>query len=592
MSHVFQQQEFVMNNKTEKQPATKQKLVEPTCHFSTQNIKIGDDYTTDTVQVTEFVLADQLLANFPDFHKFAAKGFEKAVPELGDHVHLAEDDESILATVPGYPTIKKVPATEGPGLISVVALEPLFLVSEDNMKVSINIHPALDDYKTLQNADIDKLLADQNIVYGINNLTLEEAKEFIVSGEREFRKFVVAKGQTVGESKDAYLRFELEIGPIAGTILEDGSIDFRDRRIMVGIREGECIATKIPPVQGEPGINIYGEETAAPEGKDLKVELLNDAKFSPETMQISASRDGVLSVVNNNVIKVCSHQVITGDVDYETGNIDSMSSLTIQGSVQPGFKITAGGDLKIVGSVMSTTVKCAGNLVVNGGITGKNSRLEAHGDADINFIEMGTLQCGGLVVVRKQSYYSDIYAASDVRCRETSKIMGGQLIAEGNISLGDVGSENSTPSLIAAGVVAERFKNLQQIRDSVVEQQDAIIQWLQRYRGSSSSKKVKRMEQELAETKLQLLRINLIPGSGMYSRVSGPADEIVGDGEDYNSEGGIAIEKIKIDVKGTIYAATEIHIGNRKLKLEKTVSNRQFKLHPNGKSIIAGPIKR
>jgi uncharacterized protein (DUF342 family) len=592
MSHMFQQQEFVMDNKPAKQPATKQKRVEPTCHFATENIKIGDDYTTDTVQVTEFVLADQLLANFPDFQKSAAMGYGKAVLELGDHVHLAEDDESILATVPGYPTIKKIPSPEGSGLITVVAIEPLFHVSEDNMKVSINIHPALDDCKALQNEDIDKLLADQNIVYGINSEALENAKEFIVSGEREFRKIVVAKGQPVGESKDAYLRFELEIGPIAGTILEDGSIDFRDRRIMVGIKAGECIATKIPPVQGKPGIDIYGEETAAPEGKDLKVELLNDAKFSPETMQITANRDGVLSVVNNNVIKVCSHQVITGDVDYETGNVDSMSSITIQGSVQPGFKITAGADLKIVGSVMSTIIKCAGNLVVNGGITGKNSRLEAGGDADINFIEMGTLQCGGLVVIRKQSYYSDIYATSDIRCRETSKIMGGQLIAEGNVSLGDVGSENSTPSLIAAGVVAERLNNLQQIKDSVVEQQDAIIQWLQLYRGSSSSKKIKLMEQKLAETKIQLLRINLIPGSGIYSRAAGPADKIPADGEDYNSEGGIPIEKIKIDVKGTIFAATEIHLGNRKLKLEKTVSNRQFKLHPNGKSIIAGPIKR
>ena len=68
---------------------------------------------------------------------------------------------------------------------------------------------------------------------------------------------------------------------------------------MVGVRAGQRIATKIPAVQGEPGINVYGEETAAPEGKDIKIEVVNDARFSPATMQVTANKDGVLSIVND-----------------------------------------------------------------------------------------------------------------------------------------------------------------------------------------------------------------------------------------------------------------------------------------------------
>ncbi|NOR23656.1 MAG: DUF342 domain-containing protein [Desulforhopalus sp.] len=572
----------------------KKKILEPTYHYMSQLLKIGEDYTTDKIPVSELVRAGQLLANFPNFHRFAAKGFEKTAIEPGDNAHYSEDEESILATVSGYPTVKKIRKPNCPDLVTVLSVEPLFVVSPDKMRVSLAIHPPLENGHSLQNKDIGKLLAEEAIVFGTDNENLENVKSFLAQEEKEFRKFVIASGQAVGESRNAYLRYDMEIGPIAGTILENGSIDFRNRRIMVAVSAGQCIATKIPAIQGEPGINVYEETTAAPEGKDLKVEVQSDAKFSPETMQVTATKDGVLSIVNNKIIKVLSHKTISSDVDFETGNVESMNAITILGSVQPGFCVTVGGDLKISGSIMSASATCDGNLVVRGGITGKNSSLLVKGDADINFIEQGSLKCGGIAVIRKQSYYSNIFAGSDIRCHDSSIIMGGQLISEGDITLGSVGSENSTPSLIAAGIVADRLEHLQQLKTSVLEQQDAIIQWLQRYRGSSKSKKIRQMEQQLADTKLLLMRVNLIPGTGKYSKVAGPDDapQDNTENEDYINEGGIPIEDIKITVISSIFAGTIIRIGNRSLKLEKTVSNRQFKLHPNGKRILAGPIKR
>jgi len=581
-----------MESSPKKQDKTK--FLDPTYHYTSQLLKIGEDYTTDKISVSELVLAGQLLANFPNFHRFAAKGFVKTAIEPGDFAHYSEDEESILATVPGYPKIKNIRRPDNPDPIIVMSVEPLFVVSPDKMKVSLALHPPLEGANSLLTQNLERLLEDEAIVFGIDFEAVEKAKAFLLQDEKEFKKFTIAHGQNVGESKDAYLRFDMEIGPIAGSLLEDGRIDFRDRRIMVGVSSGQCIATKIPAVQGEPGINIYGETTAAPEGKDIKIELLNDARYSTETMQVTATRDGVLSIVNNNTIKVLSHKTITSDIDYETGNVESMNALTILGSVQPGFNVTAAGDLKITGSIMSASATCESNLVVRGGTTGKNSKLQVKGDADINFIEQGSLKCGGIAVIRKQSYYSDVFAGSDINCPSSCVVMGGQLIANGNITVGSVGSENSTPSLIAAGTVADRLALLQQLKTSVVEQQDAIIQWLQRYRGSTKSKKIRHMEQQLAETKILLKRINLIPGTGKYSRVAGPDDvpKVEAQDDDYNSEGGILIENIKIDIVGSVFAGTTIRIGNRSLKLDKTVSNRQFKLHPNGKRIIAGPIKR
>lgn len=569
----------------------RKKVIEPTFHFISQKLKIGDDYTTATIPVTEMVQAHQLLADFANSHQFDPRTCLKAQLEPGENAYLAEDEESILAAVPGYPKVKKSGTPDTSNFTIEISVEPLILVSGDFMSATLVIHPPLEYGNSLKDKNIEQLLSEQGIIFGLNSEACESAYQVVAEEEKEFRKIVVASGKPVGKSRDAYLRFDMEIGPIAGNILADGTIDFRDRKIMVGVNAGQQIATKIPAVHGEPGINVYGEETLAREPKDLKIELLNDAVYSEKTRQVTASRDGVLSVVNNNVIKVCSNQVIGADVDYETGNVESKNCVTVQGSVQPGFHINAGGDVMISGSIMSASVTCQGNLVVKGGITGKNSELNTDGDADVNFIEQGLLRAGGLVVIRKQSYYSDIFAGSGIRCHKTSKIIGGRIIAEGSISLGELGSTDSRPSLIAAGIVADRFDHLQEMKASVLEQQEAIIQLMQLYRGTPNSKKLRRMEKKLADTKLMLMRVNMIPGTGMYSRVAGPAGQQQLDGDEYCSDSGIAIDKITIDVTGTIYADTVLRIGNCSMKLEKTVSNRRFKLHRNKKRIISGPLK-
>ena len=304
------------------------KLLEPTYHFSSELIKIGEDYTTDKIAVSELVQAGQLLADFPNFPRFAAKGFIKQPLEPGPCAHFSEDEEAILASVAGYPKIQKIRRPDCAEAVTVISVEPLLIIASDAMQANIVIHPPLATGQTLQKEDIRRLLAEEAIVFGINEQALDDTVQCLSQDVKEFNKFIIATGQTVGKSSDAYLSYDMEVGPIAGTLLENGSIDFRDRRIMVGVCAGQCIATKIPAVQGKPGINIYGEETVAPPGKDIKIQVQGDVRFNPETLQAIATRDGVLSLVNNSVIKVLSHQTIASDIDYETGNVESMNAIT------------------------------------------------------------------------------------------------------------------------------------------------------------------------------------------------------------------------------------------------------------------------
>ena len=539
--------------------------------------------------VPELVLADQVLADYPDFERFEKKGFVRGPIMAGPNTRFAEDGNALLSTVIGYPKVKNLENDDGTSL-PVISITPLVKYSFDKLSASLFIYPTITDVHSLTEDNLEQLIEASGLRYGIDQTALSMAKDILRKGRLETSELVIARGTLPGTGADAYLEFAVEIGPIAGLIDEYGRIDFRERRIMVAVEENQLIATKTPAVPGSPGQNVLGDVIEPKTGRDIKVKNYGDSSFSSDTLEIRATKGGVLSVVNNTIIKVSSRQLINSDVDYNTGNLDSNGCLSIKGSIQPGFKVHSAGDLEIGGSVMSAQISCDSNVVIRGGITGKNSVVSAKGDADIKFIEQGELSCGGIIVIRTQSYFSPVISRSDIRCHPDSTIMGGSLIAAGYLTVGTVGTESSDPAVLGAGIDPERLAQMDSLKNILKEQQNEVIAWLQMH-GGRRSRKLKKMEAAVDETKLQILKLNLIPGTEIFSRSGkGSSREEIDEINPLYHQG-IDVDKIRIEIHGTAYPGTQLLLGNRSMILEKTVSKRMFKLSSDMKRIIALPLR-
>lgn len=572
-----------------------QEYIEPTICFATERLKISETYPMDKLPVTELVKKDQVLVEFTDTDLPETSNILRRAVVAGANTYLSEDKNQVLTDITGYPSINFCPLPESEEKVLEVSVEPLFQLSQNMMEASIVITPMLCNYTTLSSEALYQMLISSGIVTGIEYKTLKTVKQHIREGLTEPEHIVVARGREPIAGKNAYLKFELEIGPIAGELLTDGSIDFRERKIMVPVSAGQAIATKIPATRGKPGETVLGEHIAQRIGLDIKVETSDDAVYSPEKKLVSATSDGVLSIVQGSVIRVCNKQDIAGDINYTTGNIESRSSVVIHGSVYPSFQVKTGGDLEIKGSVMSTQVSSLSNIVIKGGITGNTSSITASGDVDINFIEQGHIHCDGNCVIRKQAYYSHISSGGNTRCKKHSVIVGGELISEGSISLGDAGALGADPGLIAAGVVAKRLYQSRKIQQRAEEYEESIIQRLKGYTGGVRTKKLRSLKGNIKTMRLQYMRVNMIPGTGLYSRsveetdTTQPARAAIQN--DKTDTGSIDIGSISIDVHGTIFAGTLLQIGNRTLTVEDTITERRFKLNDTKSHIVAMPLR-
>jgi len=184
--------------------ANRVKYFEPTLHFTSARMQIGEDDSGDRIVVSELVHKDDVLLSFEDFAKFQDRGFEKQPVQAGDNTYFSEDNLFLYAAVPGYPRVDRFHGErEGEGDGLRISVEPLFRVTADKMKATLAIHPPLPEGRSLMKEDLEQLLAEAGIVHGLDEEQVAVAKQYIRQGLKEFHSIGIATGQECGASKDA-----------------------------------------------------------------------------------------------------------------------------------------------------------------------------------------------------------------------------------------------------------------------------------------------------------------------------------------------------------------------------------------------------
>lgn len=548
---------------TKQEADTDTTILVPEILFQTEHINSTNNPSFET---SELIRKDQALINL-----LKPKEPTSQLPcclERGEHTYLSSDNNTLLAQVDGFPILTRSIKKDENNLF--VTIVPLCMISSDKMTAEINLFPPPVSCTDLNINLLLEIFAENEIHFGFSKehieMLLQKCKEKQIKILRE----PFANGLLPLDGKDSFLRFAIEIGPLPGKLMGNGKIDYRERKMFVGVTKGQTIATRIPATAGTPGLNVSREEIEQSPGKEIPVTVSDDANYDESSGIITANRDGILSLVNDNSIKVCSKQVIPGNIDYNTGNIESHDAVEINGTVLPGFKVSTLGDLLIGGNVRSAKITCQGNLVIKGGILGKKARVKSQGDADFSFMERGHLRVNGNVIIRKQAYHANIMADGSIFCKENSQLMAGELMCSGNISTGTVGSLNAPAALLAAGISPGIFLRYLHMRSQLQEIVSQHKMLLQRIGIKKKTEQGKSLEDSIDTLRSEIKKLNLIPA-------------IATDHGDGTKE---YLSNINIAIHGTIFAGTELQIGNTTKVILQNRSNVCYSLDKFSKLLV------
>lgn len=331
--------------------------------------------------------------------------------------------------------------------------------------------------------EVKRALNENGIVFGIKQNVL--AMEL-----QNHRQILIAEGIAPVHGTDSVIRM-YELKEAKPEIKEDGNADHYELNLINKVRVGDWLGERTDPTGGIPGKSVKGKDILPVKGKT--VPLLYDKSSVKETHEegmtiLRSLRDGAVSY-SGDKISVSNHLEIAEDVDFKTGNIDFDGFLTVKGSIEDNFVVSAKEDIEILGDYGVGSVKeiisRQGSIYIKGGIAGKNKAvIKSKRDIYTKYVSDATIICEGRVHIGFYCLNSNIIAKEVILDSNRGQIIGGNIQAEVKVVASIIGS----PSEKRTHVSVKGF-NRQELKDRL----EKLVSESEKLKGS-----LNRAKQEMA----------------------------------------------------------------------------------------------
>jgi len=410
--------------------------------------------------------------------------FVKIIPPQGRGRFIKFDEVKSYLEGLGFTNIderKLSKEIEDPSSTPVKIGEPIPTSPSDDSHPSIEVtpdessalltlsKPALPYGKVPTPNEVKNLLKSQGVVFGISD---DEINRAIYEGVFDV-PVKVAEWDPPVSGKDAKINYYVNINKQEQISIGGEIIDFHKVMNIQNVVKGQVLAVKEPATRGKPGTTVRGRVIPTSDGKDTNISALagKNVEVSPDGMELIASQQGQI-VMKNGKINVEPVLEIQGDVSTETGDIDFVGNVVIKGSVRDTFKVKAGGNVDIWGTVEKAEVMADGNVYIRTGIQGKEAGLiTAGGDVVAKFIERAKIHAKGDVIALEYILHSNISSKSKIMCLgKKASITGGQVRAFHEIYAKQLGAESWVETFLEVGSDPE----ILQRHDELVSQKEIL----------------------------------------------------------------------------------------------------------------------
>lgn len=359
--------------------------------------------------------------------------------------------------------------------------------TDDWVSVKLTLVPPEDRTIELTMDDVQKVIQDAGIVYGVQEEKLAEAEDILLrikDGDwTEPFETEIAHGVDPEHGQDAQYDFLWEAAAEAAAArakveeASDGRVDYFAVKDIENIKRGTAIARRVPPTRGVAGKSTRGEEIPARDGSEGGLELGGGVEHALGNENILvAAIDGQVKFADNKLMVQALYD-IPGDVDLSTGSIDFIGTVVVHGDLKPGFKIIAGEDVIVEGVVDDGEIQAAGKVTVKGGVLGQGNKAKivANGDIKAKYIRNATIETRGLLTSDEGILHCHVSARAVKMTGKRAQIVGGEIAAEEEIVASTIGSNSSaTPTILTVGESAAKRTEINELTERIKKWEEEL----------------------------------------------------------------------------------------------------------------------
>lgn len=316
----------------------------------------------------------------------------------------------------------------------------------DGMKAFLYVSDILGgDYPTVD--DLIDALKDNGVITGVDREALVLMEKRLVCNT-----FVeVARGIAPTAGTPGSIEVLIDVSQKGKPrVLPGGKVDHRDISYVVNVRKGTPLVKHLPPIPGKDGCNVFGKPVAAPPLKDLPlsrgkgaVVLLTDPNV------LVADINGAVVVHPDGKVDVVDEKIISGNIDYSTGNVHFSGNLKVNGTVRAGFEIDAEGDCFIAGNVEDAKITSLGDIEILGGAVGQSKgMLKCAGSLKIRHIANFSVLAGGDIFILEDALHCAISSEGNIKAKS---VVGGTVAAWKAIEAETIGTEAEAKTIVDLG---------------------------------------------------------------------------------------------------------------------------------------------
>ena len=346
-------------------------------------------------------------------------------------------------------------------------------ISEDRMQAEVLVDPPRIGGGTVTREQFEHLMEDNGISVGID----WEAIMNCIDYEIYNKWLIIASGLPPVHGRGGKVRYRFcmdRCKPFRE--LPGGRIDLKELNFIQFREKGEILAEREAPVQPRDGWDITGVPVPA-RPMDEEEPLLAGENTELRDERIYAAEEGNARLENGAV--VIEPVVTVNNVDYETGNLVFRGSVIINGAIADGFSVKVSGDVQIGKSVGRVLVETGRNVILQAGINGdKEGKIIAGEDIYARFVESSYLETRGNLIVTGSILHSTLKISGHLLLEGgRSEILGGLAIVKGWVKCRKIGSLYETKTNLIVGVEPvdlEEFLDLLKETDQLRDQQDNL----------------------------------------------------------------------------------------------------------------------